>query len=124
MSNRVKFQGQVARDVLLQAMGNASALVHPSLHEEAGFVVAEALALGTPVVCLDRGGPPVLTAAWPNVPSRVVRPSTAGKTARDIGAAVDNVAAAERGTEPTPPNPSYTQGLLEAYEKAVAKSDA
>jgi glycosyltransferase involved in cell wall biosynthesis len=35
-------------------------LLFPSIHEEGGWVVAEAQASGLPVVCLDRGGPPVI----------------------------------------------------------------
>jgi glycosyltransferase involved in cell wall biosynthesis len=38
----------------------ADVLLFPSLREEAGWIVVEALASGIPVVCLDRGGPPVL----------------------------------------------------------------
>ena len=38
----------------------ADVLLFPSLREEAGWVVVEALAAGIPVICLDRGGPPVL----------------------------------------------------------------
>ena len=33
---------------------------HPNPAGAAGWVVAEALAVGCPVVCLDTGGPPVL----------------------------------------------------------------
>lgn len=32
----------------------------PSLHDEAGWAVAEAIASGLPVVCLDHGGPRVV----------------------------------------------------------------
>jgi glycosyltransferase involved in cell wall biosynthesis len=38
----------------------ADVLLFPSLREEAGWVVVEALASGLPVVCLDRGGPRAL----------------------------------------------------------------
>jgi glycosyltransferase involved in cell wall biosynthesis len=33
----------------------------PSLHDEAGWVLAEALAAMLPAVCLDHGGPPLLS---------------------------------------------------------------
>ena len=38
----------------------ADVLLLPSLHDEAGLAVAEAAAIGLPIVCLDRGGPPVI----------------------------------------------------------------
>jgi glycosyltransferase involved in cell wall biosynthesis len=41
-------------------------LLFPSLHDEGGWVIAEALATGLPVVCLDRGGPPAI--GGPGVP--------------------------------------------------------
>jgi glycosyltransferase involved in cell wall biosynthesis len=38
-------------------------LLFPSLHDESPLTVAEALALGLPVLCLDHGGPPVVARA-------------------------------------------------------------
>ena len=121
LADRVAFKGLIARDELLARIAGAAALVHPSLHEEAGFVVSEALALGTPVVCLDRGGPPVLARAWPDVPSRVVAPTTAKRTAREIGQAINEVAG-HAGDASTGPQPSFTEGLLAAYEVAARKA--
>jgi glycosyltransferase involved in cell wall biosynthesis len=58
---RVQFLGWLPRDHLLHLMWRESdVLLLPSLHDEGGWVVAEALSNGLPVVCLDRGGPPVL----------------------------------------------------------------
>jgi len=54
------FLGARPRAEVLDAMGTADALVHPSMHDAASWCVAEALQLGCPVVCLDRGGPPIL----------------------------------------------------------------
>ncbi len=34
----------------------ADVLLFPSLHDEGPMVVAEALSIGLPVICLDRGG--------------------------------------------------------------------
>jgi glycosyltransferase involved in cell wall biosynthesis len=41
-------------------LDEADVFLFPSLHDEGSWVVAEAVACGLPVVCLDRGGPPVL----------------------------------------------------------------
>lgn len=57
---RVTFEGQVPRDALAAAFAEADALLFPSLHDSAGWVVAEAITAGLPVVCLDVAGPPVL----------------------------------------------------------------
>jgi len=58
---RVSFRGWVERSELLRKMREeASVFVFPSMHDEAGWAVVEAMASGLPVVCLDVGGPPML----------------------------------------------------------------
>src|SRR4029450_10502652 len=51
--------------------------------------IAEALALGTPVVCLDRGGPSELLREWPGARGVAVPPRGPTKTARAMAAAID-----------------------------------
>ena len=69
VAHRAEFRGWQPREEVLRAMRDeANVLLFPSLHDEAGWVVAEALACGLPVVCLDHGGPPVVARAleaWP-----------------------------------------------------------
>jgi glycosyltransferase involved in cell wall biosynthesis len=61
LDGRVQFLGPQSREEVLRLMrSNADVLLFPSLREEAGWIVVEALASGIPVICLDRGGPPVL----------------------------------------------------------------
>jgi glycosyltransferase involved in cell wall biosynthesis len=61
VSNRVDFYGWVDREAVLAMMRDeADVFIIPSLHEEGGWAVGEALAAGLPVVCLNRGGPPVV----------------------------------------------------------------
>ncbi len=62
VAGRVQFRGRVDRGELLRNLSSAHALVFPSFHDSAPWVVAEAATLGCPVVCLDLGGPPVLAA--------------------------------------------------------------
>ncbi|HEY7004455.1 MAG TPA: glycosyltransferase family 4 protein [Gaiellaceae bacterium] len=58
---RVVFLGTLARDDVFRVMQEeADVLIFPSLHDEGGYVVAEALVCGLPVLCLDRGGPPAI----------------------------------------------------------------
>lgn len=64
VAGRVRFHGHVDRDQLWEAMRTATVFLFPSMHDQAGWVVAEASSIGCPVVCLPLGGPPVL--AEPN----------------------------------------------------------
>ena len=121
VQDRVRFEGWLTREVLLERLASAGALVHPALHEEAGLCVAEALALGTPVVCLDRGGPAELLAEWPDTRAVAVKPATVRSTARAMAAAVNEVLAAppEVRQKPVPPQSSFEAELLVAYDRAV-----
>lgn len=56
-TDRVSFLGEVERTKALEVMHGSDVLLFPSTHDEAGWVVAEALSVGVPVVCVDRGGP-------------------------------------------------------------------
>jgi glycosyltransferase involved in cell wall biosynthesis len=59
----VVFRGWVPREQVLEFIRrDAAVLLFPSLHDQAGWIVGEALTLGLPAVCLDRGGPPALGA--------------------------------------------------------------
>jgi glycosyltransferase involved in cell wall biosynthesis len=59
--DRVLFTGWIERsDVLRLMQEEAGVFLFPSLHDEAGWVIVEALAADLPIVCLDRGGPPLL----------------------------------------------------------------
>lgn len=60
LSNRVRFHGVRPRAEVLEAITRADVFLFPSVHDAAGWSVAEALALGCPVLCLDTGGPPTL----------------------------------------------------------------
>lgn len=62
VADRVHFLGHRRRDEVLRAFASADALLFPSMHDQAGWVAAEASALGTPVVCLPLGGPALLAA--------------------------------------------------------------
>jgi glycosyltransferase involved in cell wall biosynthesis len=61
VDDRVNFHGTVSRSTLLEVMSErAHVFLSLTLHEEGGWAVAEALSSGLPVLCLDRGGPPLL----------------------------------------------------------------
>jgi glycosyltransferase involved in cell wall biosynthesis len=90
VTNRIQFVGRVPRARLLDLMRNdVDVLLFPSMHEDAGWVVAEARASGLPVVALDRGGPPQLGAV-------VARPGTVNETVERLAACVTSVSSSQR----------------------------
>ena len=120
ITDRVQFPGWLSRDVLMSRLATAGALLHPALHEEAGLCVAEALALGTPAVCLDHGGPAEILRQWPDTPSAAIPLGSPETTARRLAHAIDQflanppqVAAAARASAT-----SFEQQLLSAYDTA------
>jgi glycosyltransferase involved in cell wall biosynthesis len=61
LGDRVAFFGWMQRPDLHEMMRTeADIFLFPSLHDDAPLGVVEAVSCGLPVVCLDRGGPPVL----------------------------------------------------------------
>ncbi len=92
LRERVEFTGWLPRDVVLDRMRyGADVLLLPSLHDEGGWVVAEAVTIGLPVVCLDRGGPSALG-------GRGVSTTTPNRTARALAHAC--LDAASQRSEP------------------------
>jgi hypothetical protein len=87
LRERVEFTGLLPREVVLDRMRNgADVMLLPSLHDEGGWAVAEAVAIGLPVVCLDRGGPAALG-------GRGVLTTTPSRTARALARACLDAAA-------------------------------
>jgi len=62
LEDRVAFVGERERTEVLQEMRAADAFLFPSLHDAAGWAVAEALTVGCPVVCFDWAGPGAIVA--------------------------------------------------------------
>lgn len=122
VADRVHLVGRMPRDALLEQVATSGVLLHPSLHDEAPVAVAEALALGTPVVALSHGGPAQVAAAWgARGAVSLVRPSTPGRTAARLGAAVVQALADPPpvATEAVPAMLDFAEELLAAYERAV-----
>lgn len=94
--DRVSFRGQVARTEVLRMMREeADVFVFPSLHEEGGWAVGDAIASHLPVICVDRGGPPTIV-GWgvPLGPKDV--------TVRRIANAMEDAIAHPRPSPPIP----------------------
>jgi glycosyltransferase involved in cell wall biosynthesis len=77
VEERVDFRGWMPRAQLHALMRReVSVFVFPSLHDEGGWVVAEAAAQGLPVVCIRRGGPPLLRGTGADVTLQDVEGTT------------------------------------------------
>ncbi len=57
LAGNVDFIPRMPQEKFLRLYDNHDLLLFPSLHDSAGCVVLEALSHGTPVACLDLGGP-------------------------------------------------------------------
>ncbi len=121
VADRVVFVGRRAREQLLVEVATAGAVVHPALREEAGWSVSEALALGTPVVCLDHGGPAELCRIWSRTPSRLVKPGSPQVTIHEMARAVEQLLRdpAPVGEEVVPPDDSFAEAILAAYARTT-----
>src|SRR5262245_18521583 len=122
VTDRVQFEGRVDRDELLRIVSTAGVFLHPAFHDEAGLAVAEALSLGTPVVCLDRGGPSELLRYWPGAHAAVISTQSPESTARAIAASIDQFLFDAPPVPPTSrcPETSFDERLLTAYQTAFA----
>lgn len=60
ISQRVTFHGNIPRTDLLASLSQADAFIFPSLHDSAPWVVAEAAAVGVPILCFDAGAATML----------------------------------------------------------------
>jgi glycosyltransferase involved in cell wall biosynthesis len=121
VADRVSFEGQLPRRQLLAQIARAGVVLHPSLHEESGFAVAETLAMGTPLVCLRHGGPAELVRQWHQSPSITVTPAWPDATARSMAAAIDRFLAHPPPVPASPyaPRDRFEDRILDAYEQAV-----
>lgn len=60
LSDRVRFLGARPRSEVQAALAEADLTIFPSIHDAAGWSVAEAISVGCPVVALGLGGPAAL----------------------------------------------------------------
>ena len=85
IDHKVRFVAEMPRQAVLQQLGEAIALVHPSLHDSGGFVCLEAMAASLPVLCLDLGGPAVQVTAQTGIKVAAHTPS---QTTTDLATAM------------------------------------
>jgi len=73
-SHRVRFMNWMPRHELFSLLAQVDVLLHPSLHEQFGYVVLEAMAAGRPVVSLAAGGSEVLADSGGGIAVQVTSP--------------------------------------------------
>ena len=96
LDGRVQFLGWLPRERLLELLGSqVDVFLFPSLRDQAPWAVAEARALGLPVVCLGVGGPPQLG-------GRAVPAAGPAGTVRGLARALQAAT-----TDPLPPPPAF-----------------
>jgi glycosyltransferase involved in cell wall biosynthesis len=95
VDRRVEFRGWVSREEVQRTMREeAEVFLFPSYRDQAPLAVAEAVGVGLPVVCLDRGGAPLLGGT-------AVRGSTPKATSISFAEAIRT---AHERSEPLPPD--------------------
>ena len=107
ISDRVVFSGAISRTAALEYLARATALVHPSFHDQAPTVVFEAMALGTPVIALELGGLPLQITAETGF---LVAANTPGQTVNAMVAAMKRLAE----------EPALREAMGEAARRHVA----
>lgn len=90
VAERVTFWGALPRVEALAKLAECDVLVHPSLHDSGGWVCAEAMAAGRPVICLDLGGPALQVTEETGIKVPAISPEQA---VRDLAAAMHKLAA-------------------------------
>ena len=86
--DRVHMIPAVPRNELLKMMGDCDVFLFPSLRDGGGAVVVEAMSAGTPVICLDCGGPAM------HIDSKVgikIKPVSSQKAVGDIASALERL---------------------------------
>jgi glycosyltransferase involved in cell wall biosynthesis len=123
LQDRVRLEGGIPRPELLARLARAGVMFHPSLHEEGGFAMAEALTMGTPMVYLAHGGGRASAEQWPVSPSAAVPPDWREATARRFAAVIDGFLADPPPvpSHPLPPCVDFAECFEEAYQRAAAR---
>jgi glycosyltransferase involved in cell wall biosynthesis len=85
----IVFWHTIPRSELLEKIANCDVLLHPSLHDSGGWITAEAMAAGRPVICLDLGGPALQVTEETGIKIAAITPDQA---AADIAAALEQIA--------------------------------
>jgi glycosyltransferase involved in cell wall biosynthesis len=82
---KVRFTGWLPREEVLRLLGEVDVLLHPSLHEQFGYVMLEAMAARRPVICLDTGPASLVVGEGCGI---LVQPGSPGDVVRELSGAL------------------------------------
>jgi glycosyltransferase involved in cell wall biosynthesis len=89
VAKNMAFWPAIPRSKVLDKIAHCDVLLHPSLHDSGGWVTAEAMAVGRPVICLDLGGPALQVTQATGIKVPAISPRQA---AADIANALEQIA--------------------------------
>jgi len=81
VAGEVRFAGKVPRHEVLEHLGAADVLLHPTLHDSGGWTCLEAMAARVPVISVDIGGPAMQLDGRCGI---LVEPGSAGRIVEEI----------------------------------------
>ena len=101
IEDRVDFIGKVPRTEIVQLLRRSAVALYTGLREEGGLALAEAMAIGTPVVVLAHGGARTVAEASIDADRVALVPAgSPGKTAQKIGRELDRLMSASLSSGP------------------------
>lgn len=116
LGDRVRFHGHRPRVEVQAALARADVLLFPSIRDAAGWSVAEATAVGCPVVALDLAGPAALVA-----PAEGILVDPTGDVVDALAAALDSASDVKPGL--TRWGADRLPALLSSvYERAISRT--
>lgn len=122
VGDRVDFRGRVPQEQLLSLYATeADVFLFPSIHDDSPLAVAEAVAAGLPVVCLDVGGPHLIAGDAGTVVSSRGR---ASKVVKALASALEEAAAGgppDAATRRRVMMHDRKEGLLDIVTKALPR---
>jgi len=119
VERQVSFTPWISQDELWAKLVTADALILPSLRDDAPLIVAEAVAVGLPVVALDQGGPAEMARRAVDAITLVPRSQAPGATATALAKALTNIACTGISAGRSVFSPQARSSTLQKWYSAV-----
>jgi len=124
IEDRVDFIGRVPRTEIVRLLRQSAVALYTGLREEGGLALAEAMAIGTPVVVLAHGGAKTVAEASIDADRVALVPvGSPGETAQGIGCELDRfLRASFSSTEPNLDRDGAVAKLHDAIRRVVQRN--